>query len=87
VGLFQAQPGRLPVARRAQPGPDLSHSERRNDGDPVEFVGQAGDVCIWHSLIFHSASINKRSDTRFVIFGRWGVRLSGGPVYDFNADM
>lgn len=100
-GAFMYWPGSHHVAWdyfRRNPADYLSQGERSQDqtfailkgemtGEPVEFVGQAGDVCIWHSLIFHSASINRRSDTRFAIFGRWGVRLAGEPVYDFNADM
>jgi hypothetical protein len=100
-GAFMYWPGSHHVAWqyfRRNPDDYLSQGERTQDqtfailkgemkSEPVEFIGTAGDVLIWHSLIFHSASVNKRTETRFAIFGRWGVPLSGEPVYDFNGDM
>jgi ectoine hydroxylase-related dioxygenase (phytanoyl-CoA dioxygenase family) len=59
----------------------------RMTSPPVEFVGSSGDMMIWHSLILHSASVNKGSEARLALFGRWGAPLADGPIYDFNADM
>jgi hypothetical protein len=59
----------------------------RLTSSPVEFIGSAGDLMIWHSLILHSASVNTRPDARLAVFGRWGKMLSDEPVYDFNRDM
>jgi hypothetical protein len=56
--------------------------------DPVEFTGRAGDLMIWHSLLFHSASVNTLADTRLALIGRWGVPLaSGEELYDFKMKM
>jgi hypothetical protein len=64
----------------------LGHEMTRN---PVEFTGQAGDLLIWHSLLFHSASVNTRAETRLALFGRWGVPLAPGDekIYNFDRDM
>jgi hypothetical protein len=59
----------------------------RLTSSPIEFTGSAGDILIWHSLIFHSASVNKRAEARLAVFGRWGAPLADEPIYDFNADM
>jgi hypothetical protein len=59
----------------------------RMTSPPVEFVGSSGDVMIWHSLIFHSASVNKESEARLAVFGRWGAALADEPIYDFDGDM
>jgi hypothetical protein len=56
-------------------------------GDPIEFVGRAGDLLIWHSLTLHSASINKTERTRLALIGRWGVDRGDAPIYDFDRDM
>ncbi|MEQ9887840.1 phytanoyl-CoA dioxygenase family protein [Pectobacterium zantedeschiae] len=60
----------------------LSHIEN----EPVEFLGKAGDVLIWNSLLLHSASINTREETRIASFGRWGEVYEGKP-YDFSRDI
>lgn len=100
-GAFMYWPGSHHIAWeyfRRNPDDYLSRGERSQDqtfailkremkSHPVEFVGRAGDVLIWHSLIFHSASVNNRNEPRFAIFGRWGVTLCDEPMYDFNADM
>jgi hypothetical protein len=100
-GAFMYWPGSHHVAWqyfRRNPHDYLSQGERSQDqtfailkgemsSDPVEFVGSAGDVLIWHSLIFHSASVNKREESRLAIFGRWGIALGDDPIYDFNTDM
>lgn len=100
-GAFMYWPGSHHIAWdyfRRNPEDYLSRGTRSQDqtfailkremqGNPVEFVGNAGDLLIWHSLIFHSASVNKRPETRIAMLGRWGVTLSDEPFYDFNADM
>ena len=100
-GAFMYWPGSHRIAWdyfRRNPDDYLSRGARSQDQtfailkgemncEPVEFVGEAGDVLIWHSLLFHSASVNKQTDTRIAIFGRWGVRLADEPIYDFDADM
>ena len=100
-GAFMYWPGSHQIAWdyfRRHPDDYLSRGERSQDQtfamlkremvcDPIEFVGQAGDVLIWHSLLLHSGSVNKRHEARLALFGRWGVTLGEEPVYDFNADM
>lgn len=100
-GAFMYWPGSHHVAWeyfQRNPNDYLSQGERSQDQtfailrremkyEPVEFVGRAGDVLIWHSLILHSASVNKRYETRFAIFGRWGAPLCDEPIYNFDADM
>lgn len=51
---------------------------------PVEFLGMPGDLLIWHSLTLHSASINKSSDVRLALFGRWGVISDLPNRHDFR---
>jgi len=55
--------------------------------EPVEFTGRAGDLLLWHSFTFHSASINARPETRLAIIGRWGEPRTGHAPWDFNADI
>jgi hypothetical protein len=100
-GAFMYWPGSHRIAWdyfRRNPQDYLSQGERSQDQtfailaremtcDPVEFTGTAGDVLIWHSLLLHSGSVNKRHQARLAIFGRWGVPLANEPIYDFNADM
>lgn len=100
-GAFMYWPGSHHAAWdyfRRNPADYLSRGERSQDQtfallrqeldtEPVEFVGEAGDLLIWHSLLFHSASVNKRDETRLALFGRWGVLLHGEPFYDFDRDM
>lgn len=57
-------------------------------GEAVEFIGQAGDLLLWHSFVMHSASINLTRETRIAVFGRWGEPLSEGELpFDFQEDM
>lgn len=101
-GAFMYWPGSHRIAWdyfRRNPLDYLSQGERSQDQtfailgqemacEPVEFTGRAGDILIWHSLLFHSASVNTRAETRLALFGRWGVAL--GPdeeIYDFDRDM
>ena len=100
-GAFMYWPGSHHIAWdyfRRNPDDYLSRGERSQDQtfallqremicDPLEFIGKPGDVLIWHSLLLHSGSVNKRPEARIAIFGRWGVTLQGEPIYDFNADM
>ena len=100
-GAFMYWPGSHRIAWdyfRRNPSDYLSQGERSQDQtfailrremtcEPVEFVGKAGDVLLWHSLMLHSASVNKREQSRYAIFGRWGVALGDEPAYDFDADM
>jgi ectoine hydroxylase-related dioxygenase (phytanoyl-CoA dioxygenase family) len=56
------------------------------EGEPVEFLGEAGDLLLWHSLLLHSASINHRETTRLALFGRWGEPKTPGEThFDFAA--
>jgi hypothetical protein len=55
--------------------------------EPVEFLGKAGDLMIWHSLLMHSGSRNMRREARIATFGRWGVPLGKEPLYDFDRDI
>lgn len=59
----------------------------RMTSDPVEFVGEPGDVLIIHSLTLHSASVNKRDETRVAIFGQWGVETDLRRRHEFDRDM
>ncbi|HEX2078215.1 MAG TPA: phytanoyl-CoA dioxygenase family protein [Longimicrobium sp.] len=100
-GAFMYWPGSHNVAWdyfRRNPADYMSRGERSQDQtfallrrelgcEPVEFVGDAGDLLVWHSLLFHSASVNTRDETRLALFGRWGVALGDEPVYDFDRDM
>lgn len=101
-GAFIYWPGSHRVAWdyfRRNPADYMSRGERSQDqtfarlksempGNPVEFVGAAGDLLIWHALIFHSATPNVLKEPRLAIFGRWGVPLAvAEPIYDFDADM
>jgi hypothetical protein len=100
-GAFIYWPGSHRIAwDYFQHNPDdyMSRGERSQDqtfallkremiGEPVEFVGGAGDALIWHSFIFHSATVNVLREPRLALFGRWGVPLAGEPIYDFDADM
>jgi len=100
-GAFMYWPGSHRTAWkyfRRNPDDYLSRGERSQDqtfailggeveGEPVELVGAAGDVLVWHSLTLHSASINKRSEPRIAVFGRWGVELGDEPIYDFGRDI
>lgn len=54
--------------------------------DPVAFTGAAGDLLIWHSLLLHSASVNKTSATRYALIGRWGIDRGTEEIYDFTCD-
>lgn len=83
---------------RRNPQDYLSRGERGQDEtfaaltremtrEPVEFVGDAGDVLIWHSLTLHSASVNKSGRTRLALIGRWGVDRGDRPIYDFDRDI
>ena len=65
----------------------FGHIRARMTSPPLEFAGAPGDILIWHSLILHSASVNKRPEARLALFGRWGAALSGEPIYDFGGDM
>jgi hypothetical protein len=100
-GAFMYWPGSHRVAWnyfRRNPDDYLSRGQRSQDqtfailrreieNEPVEFLGAAGDVLVWHSLTFHSASVNTRIEPRIAIFGRWGVHLGDEPIYDFDASM
>jgi ectoine hydroxylase-related dioxygenase (phytanoyl-CoA dioxygenase family) len=83
---------------RRNPPDYLAQGERSQDqvfqrllqevpNDPVQFTGRAGDLLIWHSLLLHSASVNKRPSARVATFGRWGIGLGDEPFYDFGSDM
>ena len=44
----------------------------RGDGDGVEFLGEAGDVIIWHRYLAHSASKNSNPNSpRIACICRW----------------
>ena len=59
----------------------------RMTSDPVEFLGEPGDVLIIHSLTLHSASVNKNDETRVAIFGQWGVETDLPRRHEFHRDM
>lgn len=100
-GAFMYWPGSHHIAWdyfRRNPADYLSQGERSQDqtfailtndmaGEPIEFLGKAGDMMLWNSLLLHSASVNTRPQARYAIFGRWGVALDDEPVYDFGADI
>jgi hypothetical protein len=100
-GAFMYWPGSHQTAWqyfRRRPQDYLSRGDRPQDdtfailkaemtGDPVEHVGEAGDLLIWNSLLLHSASVNKRDEPRLAIFGRWGVDRGDDEIYDFDDDM
>jgi hypothetical protein len=55
---------------------------------PETFVGRAGDMLLFHSLLYHSGSTNLSDQPRIAIFGRWGAGIDPGvPHYDFDRDM
>jgi hypothetical protein len=98
-GAFMYWPGSHLVAWRhfaEYPLDYLSRGERsqgqtfellmpRMPGQPVEFLGRPGDLLVWHHLLFHSPSVNKRPTTRLAYFGRWGQALDDDePLYDFS---
>jgi len=52
------------------------------------FSGKAGDLMLWHSLILHSASVNKSNSARLAVIGRWGNMLKNGETrFDFNKSI
>ncbi|WP_271782272.1 phytanoyl-CoA dioxygenase family protein [Aquimarina algiphila] len=51
-----------------------------------EFIGNAGDLMIWHSLLLHSPSINKSNSTRKAVIGRWGEKIDK-KRFDFNKSI
>lgn len=53
--------------------------------EAVPFSGKAGDLMLWHSLILHSASVNKSNSARLALIGRWGSKLNTGENH-FNFD-
>jgi len=59
----------------------------RVPSQPVEVLGEAGDLLIWHSLTLHSASTNKHSGERVAVFGRWGVQSDLVYRHDFSTDI
>jgi hypothetical protein len=65
----------------------FEHLVERAGASPVEFTGGPGDLLIWHSLLLHSASVNKHPGARLAVFGRWGVRIEDEALYDFREDM
>ncbi len=57
-------------------------------GEAVPFTGSAGDMLVWNSLLFHSASCNHEAAPRLAVFGRWGTASERGrPHYDFERDV
>ncbi len=100
-GAFMYWPGSHRLAWdffRRYPEDYLSRGDRGQDAtfqqltgemveEPVEFVGDAGDLLLWHSLTLHSASINKTRDTRYALIGRWGIDRGDAPIYDFERDL
>lgn len=77
----------------------LSQGERSQDqtfaiitgmmkAEPIEFVGKAGDLIIWHHLLLHSPSINEEDVTRMALFGRWGMlRSNEEEHFNFSGSM
>jgi hypothetical protein len=63
----------------------IIHNEVKSE--PVEFIGDPGDLLIWHSLLLHSASTNKQSDSRLAMFGRWGVSGTTSTPWNFAGDI
>lgn len=62
--------------------------KKRVQNDAVAFEGKAGDLMIWHSLLLHSASVNKSSSARLALIGRWGSHLNSNELhFDFNKDI
>ncbi len=59
----------------------------RMETDPIEFIGSPGDVLILHSLTLHSASVNKRPETRIAVFGTWGVETELDRRHEFSGDL
>jgi Phytanoyl-CoA dioxygenase (PhyH) len=101
-GAFMYWPGSHLTAWKyfaRHPSDYLSQGERSQDqtfaiitgmmkAEPVEFVGNAGDVIIWHHLLLHSPSINEKDATRMALFGRWGMPLSGDEEhFNFSDSM
>ncbi|WP_263142202.1 phytanoyl-CoA dioxygenase family protein [Pseudomonas sp. RIT-PI-AD] len=60
---------------------------RELPSEPTAFLGKAGDLLIWHSLLMHSGSVNSRRETRIATVGRWGMPLDEAATYDFERDM
>ena len=98
-GAFMYWPGSHLVAWRhfmCHPLDYLSRGERSQDQtfellgrsmpcEPVEFLGEPGDLLIWHHLLFHSPTVNKRETTRLAYFGRWGEPLAADDeLFDFS---
>ncbi|MDA1190885.1 MAG: phytanoyl-CoA dioxygenase family protein [Candidatus Poribacteria bacterium] len=48
--------------------------------DPVEFTGQAGDICFWHYWTYHNASTNVRDTIRAAAICRMS-RVGGEDQY------
>jgi Phytanoyl-CoA dioxygenase (PhyH) len=56
--------------------------------EAIPFFGEAGDLMIWHSLILHSASVNKSDSARIALIGRWGKKLNSDENhFDFDLDI
>lgn len=100
-GAFIYWPGSHRIAwsyYRRQPQDFLGEGERsynevyeriaeRVPTAPIEFLGAPGDVLLVHALILHSASINKRSEARLALFGRWGVAARLARRHRFQDDL
>ena len=64
--------------------------------DPVEFTGRAGDVCIWHTRLFHRSCYNYSDRLRMAIFydvakkdtdaRAYGASLRQSQLEHFNPD-
>jgi hypothetical protein len=56
-------------------------------GEAEQFLGNPGDLLIWHALTMHSGSVNLKPVPRLALIGRWGSPLDGDSYFDFEGDM
>jgi hypothetical protein len=61
-------------------------SDRSPQG-PLEFVGAAGDLILWHAFLCHTGSANVNSRPRQAVFSRWHRSDREQMRYDIPEDL
>ena len=61
-------------------------SDRSQQG-PLEFVGAAGDLILWHAFLCHTGSANVNSRPRQAVFSRWHRSDREQMRYDIPEDL
>lgn len=59
----------------------------RSPHGPLEFVGAAGDLILWHAFLCHTGSANVNSRPRQAVFSRWHRSDREQMRYDIPEDL